>query len=384
MSTDPERLALAALTRIAEPATPHLFASVAAFGASAVVEAAQRRRADPGLPTKLLETLRRHPAEVEPQVDLAAAAAVGARLICPSDDEWPAGLSVLGDEQPLALWVRGQLPVADVLERSVAVVGARAATAYGGHVASDLGYNLAGRGWTVVSGGAFGIDALAHRGALAAGGVTVAVLACGVDVPYPRSHDRLFARIAEEGLIISEWPPGFAPRPFRFLVRNRVIAAVTAGTVVVEGAIRSGALSTGRKARLLGRPLMVVPGPVTSAMSAGCHVLLREEQTRLVTGAQEVIEEVGRIGLDLAPLPIGEERSRDGLSPALRSVLEAVPSVRALGPALLATRAGVDIITFRRCAGELIAAEFIELTPDGYRLSSAERAAVRARRKGGD
>ena len=286
-------------------------------------------------------------------------------------------------DEPLALWVRGEVPLADTLERSVAVVGARAATAYGGHVASELGYGLAGRGWTVVSGGAYGVDALAHRGALSADGVTVAVLACGVDVAYPRPHDRLFARIAENGLLISEWPPGSSPRPHRFLVRNRVIAAGTAGTVVVEGALRSGALSTGRRAAGLGRPLMVVPGPVTSAMSAGCHLLLREDPgARLVTTAAEVVEEVGRLGDDLAPRPEGEHRSRDALPPLLRGVLEAVPALRAAGPATLAGPTGLDLVTLRRTLGQLISDGFVELTDQGYRLSARERAAVRERAKG--
>jgi DNA processing protein len=378
-----DRVARAALSRVIEPATPRLIPAVERFGADAVWAAARGHAGAPTLDPTLLDLLRKHADEGSPERDLAKAAEVGARLVCPQDDEWPAGLAVLGAEEPLALWVRGGLPLGEVLERSVAVVGARAATAYGGHVASDIAYNLAGRGWTVVSGGAFGIDALAHRGALAAGGVTIAVLACGVDVAYPRPHDRLFARIAEEGLLVSEWPPGTSPRPQRFLVRNRVIAAVTAGTVVVEGAVRSGALNTGRTARTLGRALMVVPGPVTSAMSAGCHVLLREEDTRLVTSAAEVLEEVGRIGDDLAPRPDGEHRSRDALSPVVRGVLEAVPSVRPAGPAVLASRAGVDLVGLRRCTSELVNAGFIELTDEGYRLSAAERAAVRERRKGG-
>ncbi|MDX6227696.1 MAG: processing protein [Frankiales bacterium] len=377
-----ERLARAALSRIAEPGTSALVRAVDRLGAAAVWAAVRGEAGAPTIDPALLDLLRKHPADFPPQRDLELAAGLGARLVCPQDDEWPAGLAVLGEEEPLALWVRGGLPVGPVLERSVAVVGARAATAYGGHVASEIGYGLAGRGWAVVSGGAFGIDALAHRGALAGGGVTVAVLACGVDVPYPRSHDRLFTRIAEEGLILSEWPPGFAPRPHRFLVRNRVIAAATAGTVVVEGAVRSGALNTGRTARNLGRALMVVPGPVTSAMSAGCHVLLREEGTRCVTNVAEVVEEVGRLGDDLSPRPEGEHRDRDALSSVLRGVLEAVPSLRPAGPAVLASRAGVDLVVLRRSVNELIDAGFVEYTDQGFRLSSAERQAVRDRRKG--
>ena len=157
----------------------------------------------------------------------------------------------------------------ELVDRSVAIVGSRASTAYGEHVAGELGHQLAERGWTVVSGGAFGIDAAAHRGALAAEAPTVAVLACGVDRPYPAAHGALLHRIAETGLLVSEWPPGAAPHRHRFLVRNRLIAALTRGTVVVEAAARSGAQATARRARKLGRQVLVVPGPVTSAMSVG-------------------------------------------------------------------------------------------------------------------
>ena len=383
-TADGDRLARAALSRIAEPKMPGVADAVLRWGAEALWDAVLGLGPAGGIDAELLDKLRKPGKtllEVSPEGDLQAAVAIGARFVCPGDDEWPASLAVLGIEEPLGLWVRGARGLADVFDRSVAVVGARAATAYGGRVASDFGYELAGRGWTVVSGGAFGIDALAHRGALAAGGVTVAVLACGVDIAYPRSHDRLFARILEEGLILSEWPPGCSPRPHRFLVRNRVIAAATSGTVIVEGAVRSGALSTGRAAQRLGRPLMVVPGPITSAMSAGCHVLLREEGTRLVTSVAEVIEEVGRLGDDLSPRPEGETRSRDHLSAVLRGVLEAVPSRRPAGPALLASRAGVDLVVLRQSVGELIDAGFVELTEDGYRLSEAERQAIRDRRE---
>lgn len=167
------------------------------------------------------------------------------------------------------------------------------ATSYGGHVASNLAYKLAVQGWTVVSGGAFGIDAAAHRGALTPNGTTVAVLACGVDKSYPVSHTNLFDRIAQQGLLVSEWPPGAPAFRHRFLIRNRVIAAVTRGTVLVEAASRSSAMQTLGRALQLGRPAMVMPGPVTSTMSAGCHEALRRyEGCRLVTGVDEVVGEV--------------------------------------------------------------------------------------------
>ncbi|CAO0828595.1 hypothetical protein SMICM17S_05162 [Streptomyces microflavus] len=179
--------------------------------------------------------------------------------------------------------------------RSVAVVGARACTEYGAHMAATLAAGLAERGWVVVSGGAYGIDGAAHRGALGAGGATAAVLACGVDRPYPPGHTALITRIAEQGLVVGELPPGDHPTPSRFILRNRVIAALTRGTVVVEAAYRSGSLVTARAARRLGRHVMGVPGPATSALSAGVHELLRADAV-LVGDAAEVIELVGDMG----------------------------------------------------------------------------------------
>ncbi len=226
----------------------------------------------------------------------------------------------------------------------------------------------------MVSGGAYGIDAAAHRGALVVAGGTVVVLACGVDVVYPRGHESLFARVAGEGLLVSEWPPGCAPMRHRFLVRNRVIAAVTAGTVVVEAAARSGALSTARHARSLNRAVMAVPGPVTSAMSTGCHALLREPDSTLVTSAAEVLDRIGRIGDDLAPPVVGPVLPRDGLGAEARRVLDAVPARRGAGPARISVAAGVDHRAVLRCLGALLTAGFVELTDTGWRLTAQARA----------
>ena len=237
--------------------------------------------------------------------------------------------------------VGAELRVAAV--RSVAVVGARAATQYGLHVASDLATDLASRGWAVVSGGAYGIDSAAHRGALAAEGSTIAALAFGVDVAYPRGHASLFARIrAEGGVLVSEFPPGATPTKPRFLMRNRIIAALTRGTVVVEAAYRSGALNTAAVARRLGRPVLVVPGPVTSAQSVGCHRLARgDDPARIVTDASEVIEEVGLIG-ELAPTHEPLLRVRDALDATSLRVLEAMPSESAITVGDLSVAAGID------------------------------------------
>jgi DNA processing protein len=254
----------------------------------------------------------------------------------------------------------------DALHRAVAVVGARASTSYGNHVAQELGYGLASRGWAVVSGGAYGIDAAAHRGALAAGGVTVAVLACGVDRAYPAEHASLFERIVDDGLLISEWPPGADPHRHRFLIRNRVIAALSRGTVVVEANARSGARQTLGRAALLGRAVMAVPGPVTSAMSVGCHQLLRYSGARPVMSYEEVLEEVGRIGDDLAPVPRGPEDPRDDLGPELARVLDGVPLRGVADAGQIAAAAGVPLRDVLRALPALESAGHVVARNGGY------------------
>jgi DNA processing protein len=314
----------------------------------------------------------------DPEHDLAAGALVGARFVIPGDAEWPEqvdDLVRLGRRDagvPLGLWVRGPLDLRVACRRSVAVVGARASTAYGEYVAGELGLGLAERLWAVVSGGAYGIDGAAHRGAIAGDGATIAVLACGVDVAYPRGHTALIDRIAETGLIVSEWPPGCAPMRFRFLVRNRVIAALTAGTVVVEADLRSGALSTANRARDLDRHLMAVPGPVTSSMSRGTNQLLREPDVMCVTGVADVVEQVGSMGSDLGPQLMLPVDPRDGLDDVSRRVLESVPLRRAAGPASIAVTAGIAPGQVLRCLGGLAARGFVERVEAGWRLRRSQ------------
>jgi DNA processing protein len=327
----------------------------------------------------------------ESLADLRRAQRCGARLVVPEDDEWPAeALAPLTRcaaaepdvprEQtrrtealipPVALWVRGAPRLHDFTDRAVALVGSRASSAYGEHVAAELAFRLAERGWTVVSGGAYGIDGAAHRAALAAGGPTLAVLANGVDRPYPAGHDTLFARIAEAGLLVSEWPPGTAPYGHRFLVRNRLVAALSLGVVVVEAAARSGALATARRALGLGRQVMAVPGPVTSAMSVGCHELLRETETGafLVTGAAQVIEAVGRIGADLAERAPRREDARDGLSDLAVRVLDACPVRTGVPPERLARVAGCEVLQVLRVLPELEIAGLVQWTGAGWRVA---------------
>jgi DNA processing protein len=281
----------------------------------------------------------------------AAEAGVGVRFDVPGDEEWVGGLDdLLGLEPvqrrggvPLGLWLRGPGHLAALVERSVAVVGSRAATAYGNGVAADLAADLADAGVTVVSGGAFGIDAAAHRGALAVGGPSVGVVANGVDVAYPPGNGRIFETLAARHLVVSELPPGSHPTRVRFLARNRLIAALSRGTVVVEAAIRSGARNTAGWALALNRPLMAVPGPVHSAASVGPHLMVRSGQAVLVTRASEVLELVSAAGQHLLPLDQGPTRRTDALDPVGLSVFEALSARRWRTPGEVATAAGVRV-----------------------------------------
>ena len=273
----------------------------------------------------------------------------GGRLLTADDDEWPGlafaaftGAPVRDKPQgraPLALWVIGPLRLDDVAERAVAIVGTRACTAYGEYVAADLSAGLAEHDVAVVSGGAYGIDGAAHRAALAADGVTVAVLAGGVDVLYPAGHSALLHRVATHGLLVSEYPPGVRPARHRFLTRNRLVAALSGATVVVEAGIRSGAASTAAWARALGRVVCAVPGPITSAASTGCHILL-QAGAELVTRADEVREIIGRAGEFAGEQPRPAD-VLDALTDTDRRVYEALPGRGARTPDEIAVASGL-------------------------------------------
>lgn len=321
--------AWAYLSRVAEPPCPQLGALVQRVGP---VEAAERVRSahvDDEL-AKLTAARRQIDCAAD---DLAALAQRGGRLITPDDEEWPVlafaafgGVGARAKPQcqpPLVLWAHGPARLDTVAQRCAAVVGTRAATGYGEHMAGDLAAGLCERDVVVISGGAYGIDGAAHRSALAVDGLTVAVLAGGIDIPYPAGHSALLHRIGKHGLLITEYPPGVRPYRHRFLTRNRLVAALAGATVVVEAGLRSGAANTAAWARLLGRPVAAVPGPVTSAASAGCHVLLRAG-AELVTRADEVLELVGRVG-ELAEEPARPSTPLDGLSPTESQVYEALP-----------------------------------------------------------
>jgi DNA processing protein len=378
-----DRAARAALTWLAEPGNRAVWTLVQESGAPAALDVLLSgdipdKRLRASVSARLAAGDPRRMAEIS----LRRAERLGARLVVPSDEEWPrrvtdlarleldaAGRINVDIRPPLCFWVRGAWPLGETLDRSVAIVGARAATAYGIHVTTDLAYNVGLDGWTVLSGGAFGIDAAAHRGALAAGTRTVTVLACGVDRPYPIGNSALFDQIVETGLLVSEWPIGAEPLRHRFLIRNRVIAAATAGTVVVEAAARSGATQTMSRVLALGRPAMVVPGPVTSAMSVGCHEILRSSpDARVVTSAAEVLEEIGRIGEYLTEAPRGPERRHDRLDEESALVLEALPRIGSSTPEQLAAEARLSLRTVLRRLSLLEVAGLVVRTADGVSL----------------
>lgn len=287
------------------------------------------------------------------------------RVVIPGDDEWPLGVDQLKCP-PVCLYVRGQSALS-IVEDSIAVVGSRAATAYGLRVAADLGEGLVQRGVTVVSGAAFGIDAAAHRGALAGGGPTVAVLARGLDRAYPQAHEGLLREIAAEGAVVSELPLGWAPYRQRFIARNRIIAAMSVGTVVVEAGLRSGSLNTAKAARGLVRHVAAVPGPVTAAQSAGCHKLLRETDATLVTDVAEVLDLMGRLSLDAvgpARAVMTPETELDDLD---RSVWSAVPVRTPADLGRLQGLTALDTPTLLSVLGRLTMVGIVERRGEGWR-----------------
>jgi DNA processing protein len=279
---------------------------------------------------------------LDPAGELTVLGRYGGTFLAPEDPRWPTGFAGLGVGAPLALWVRGDPDLARLGERSVSLVGSRACTDYGIRVTRALACGLADRGFTVVSGGANGIDAEAHRGALVSGAPTVAFLAGGVDRLYPASNTDLLRRTIEQGAVVSEVPPGSVPGKQRFLKRNRLIASLTSGTVVVEASVRSGALSTANHATSLLRPLGAVPGPVTSMASAGCHELLRRGAAVCVTDAAEAAELVGDLG-ESAPERRGETRPGDDLDAAGKAVLDALPVRKAAHERSIARTAGLAL-----------------------------------------
>jgi DNA processing protein len=372
-AAEEERRARALLSLIGEPGDPRLTGLVSELGALEVLAALRRESRHGELRESLTERLR----GARPDDVLAATTARGIRFVTPASPEWPTCLDDLGSAPllherggvPIGLWVRGPLRLDEAVARAVSVVGSRSATSYGARVAADLAATVAGTGHAVVSGAAFGIDQAAHRGALSVQGPTVAVLACGVDRAYPSAHADLLEHIAEVGLVVSEAAPGFAPMRVRFLARNRLIAAFGRGTVVVEAAVRSGALNTANWAAGLSRVLMGVPGPVTSASSQGVHQLIRNRNALLVTDGAEVLEAVAEAGTFLLRHPAEAPGRRDVLTTRERQVLDAVPVTRGAEVSSIARTAGLPVAAVRSALGVLAEAELVVHADGRWRLA---------------
>lgn len=284
-------------------------------------------------------------------IALRQASRIGAALRIPGDEHWPDGFAALERHAPLALWTRGTPAAFESLPRSIALVGARAATGYGEHVTMEASAGLVDRGYAIVSGAAYGIDGMAHRAALASKGHTIAFLAGGVDRFYPSGHDALLTRIVESGAVVSELPPGSPPTKWRFLQRNRLIAASSLATVVLEAGWRSGSLNTAGHANQMGRPVGALPGPVTSAASAGCHRLLREHLAECVTNADEMAA--------LAPLePQPDAPSAEAGSPTVTRLFDAMSTRAPRAASNIAARAGLTVAQVQGLLAQL------ELTGD--------------------
>ncbi|UMG93022.1 DNA-processing protein DprA [Nocardioides sp. TF02-7] len=374
--SDEERLARVTLSVAGEPGDYRLLGLVEQLGA---VEAL-RAIATPGQ-TELFRAVSSRLPQVDPHRALETAERVGVRFVTPADAEWPEQLADLAHAGllherggvPIGLWVKGPMRL-DELAGSVAVVGSRSATSYGEDVARDVAAELGLAGVPTVSGGAYGIDHAAHRGAASVRAPTVAVLACGPDRAYPLEHREMLAYLAREHAVVSEAPVGASPHRIRFLARNRLIAALTRGTLVVEAAYRSGALSTSHWAQRLNRVVMAVPGPVTSATSEGAHGLIRRGAATLVTRGAEVLELVGAAGEHLLTEPRGPENERDRLPVKARQVLDAVPVGRGATAESIAVVAGLDVVDVQRALTRLEAGGFVEHAPGGWVLTAAGRA----------
>lgn len=286
--------------------------------------------------------------------DIENALSAGLGVVLPGDPFWPAGLADLDIHQPTVLWTRGE--PSHLVSPSFSVVGARAATGYGTHVTAEIVEGLCAAGLTIVSGAAYGVDAVAHRTALAAHTPTVAVLAGGADRPYPAAHTALLERVSGAGVVCSEMIPGSAPTRWRFLQRNRIIAAISGATLVTEAGVRSGSLNTAGHAATLGRALGAVPGPVTSAASAGCHRLVREYGAALITDARQACELVGIDSPDGSDDPAAAR-----LSALHRRVIDAIPLRGGVVPAEIARRAGLSLDETRGALAELELLQLVRL-----------------------
>ncbi|MFG1795462.1 DNA-processing protein DprA [Nocardia sp. NPDC049149] len=360
------------LSRVISGPCPALSALIDSVG----VEEAARAVRDCALPAVLRGPTEQRRGTDTAERDLELMARIGGRVVTPDDPEWPAwrllGLTQLEEGRdrdgavPLVLWVRGPRSLLESSERALAVVGSRCSSGYGNHVTGEIAGDLAAQGWTIVSGAAFGIDAMAHRAALAVDGATIAVLACGVDRPYPAQHDRLLAEIAETGLVVSEYPPGTTAHKHQFLARNRLVAALADGVLVIEAGLRSGARNTVKWARRLGRPALAVPGPVTSAASVGCHRMIREGEAVLVTRAEEVIDEAGPLRLSLPGTAGSATSPADTLDGDEALVFAALPAIGSRLPRELSDQTGLPLAAVRAALPALDLAGLVGSDDSGW------------------
>ncbi len=368
--SEQERLARVVLSCGVEPGDLTTSTLISHEGAQGALEAQLVPK--PG--SRLSERLR----EIDPVRQLDQASRCGIRFLVPGDPEWPTALDDLDHGTaiqglggtPPGIWVRGPMPLTELAD-SVAVVGSRSASVYGVETTRGISECLASAGVPVVSGGAKGIDFVAHDATLLAGGATVAVLACGVDRVYPEQNRRLLAHLAAEFAVLSEQPPGSAPTGIRFLARNRLIAALSRATVLVEAALRSGALNTVSWAEQLSRTVMCVPGPVTSCTSQGVHHWFRRGTSMLVTHGSEVLELVGAAGEHLVEDPRGEERPRDALSTKDQRLLEWVPVSQPAGVVSIARLGQLHVRDAVPALRRLEQAGFIREEAGGWRLAGA-------------
>lgn len=372
-SLDTHRQAWIDLAHAVEPGDARVGAWVEKVGAEAAAAAIARgSRADAPMGVHL-EGMQARWRASGAQDAQERAQRLGGRIITRADTEWPSQLADLGHAEPNALWLMGAGSLRLLSLRSISMVGARACTAYGVHIARTWAGEFAERHWAVTSGGALGIDGAAHRGALESGGTTIAVLACGVDVTYPRTHDALFASIADSGLLVSEVPLGEGVRRQRFLARNRLIATLTRATVVVEAALRSGTRATARHAATVNRPVLAVPGPVTSPASAGCHRMIRDNEAHVAGEWSDVIDLLTPITESVvtdqsATGAADDEGPRAGLDPSTLAVLDALPARGIISVEVLVARTARDRMPVLSALGRLEGRGLAENTGSGWRL----------------
>lgn len=272
-----------ALSYAIEPGHHYWANQISEFGITNVYEHLYRAIYDPMKFEKIIENVRNFDCEGIMHSNIDS----GITFLTPGNPEWPTGLNDLSSP-PIGIYVRGQTRF--LINKSLAIVGTRNPTPYGIRIAGDFAAGFVDREWDIVSGGAYGIDTAAHRGALIAEGRTIAVIASGIDNPYPSGNSRLFEEICENGALVSEVAPGVPALPHRFLTRNRIIAALSQSTLVVEAAFRSGSLRTARDAAQLLRPVMAIPGPINSPSSEGCHRLIGERAAEIVTSVADAYE----------------------------------------------------------------------------------------------